>query len=445
MLCDNNLTEGMKKCQAKKSGPSERKLQVKKRLKKSKWSKKTNISREEVQRNIDQVRKLAKRKCPTTPKNRRGKIRIASDCTGLGSDIIALSQCRLLEKVEGVSWSDNDSSKRKMYRTVCYQLGHLKVGEVCEDMAQRNFAMAVSDCAKDTKKQVAIDLYIAGYPCPSFSALGKKKGALDLRGLVTLHGLKFIAAKRPRVCILENVRGLVSKKHKEVTDLMREIFTDMGYKVFLKALNSKEFGLPQSRPRVYIVAIQEDSMKKKFCWPKSWKLPKGSLKKFLDISDRSDEVVPIPNYEAKYGQDVWQKGYILDVDSSERFQSAQLGVCPCLTRSRLGSSTCGYYIPKLRRRLNVVEAGRLQGVPKKITKILVAATSDQQVRKALGDGMSINVLGKVILACLESIGAIQSAKEIDHGSQVSEGSDSVAHQGKMSFCTCELRLVAAHD
>ena len=270
----------------KPCGPAKSPRRLKVRKLAMKKPKTLKVSVAEATKQIDEVKRLAKLKI-SIPKNRRNKIRISSDCTGIGSDIIALSQCgSLLKVVEGISWSDNDRSKRKMYNSVCNLLGHSKLGDVCEDMAERDFA-------DDPEKKAAIDLYVAGYPCPSFSALGKKKGTLDPRGLVTLHGLKFIAAKRPRVCILENVRGLLSKKHTEVMDLMKEIFAVMGYKVFLQVLNSKDFGLPQSRPRVCIVAIQKDSIKKSFHWPKPWKLEKGSLKKFLDTDDHGDEVVPI--------------------------------------------------------------------------------------------------------------------------------------------------------
>ena len=70
----------------------------------------------------------------------------------------------------------------------------------------------------------------------------------------------------------------------------------------------------------------------------------------------------------------------------------------------------GYYLPKLRRRLSAREAGRLQGWPPKLLDKLLTRFEPQQVGGALGDGMSINVLSKVLLAALVAIGEL-SAEE----------------------------------
>ena len=63
-----------------------------------------------------------------------------------------------------------------------------------------------------TSKPRNIDLYVAGYPCPSFSALGRKRGGLDPRGVVTLYGSQWIIKEQPKACILENVAGLLHVK-----------------------------------------------------------------------------------------------------------------------------------------------------------------------------------------------------------------------------------------
>ena len=124
------------------------------------------------------------------------------------------------------------------------------------------------------------DIYIAGYPCPSFSALGKRKGTGDSRGLIGLHGLRYICEHRPRVCVLENVKGLLREKHQEFTRLFKDIFRTLQYKTYAKVLNSKDYAIPQSRPRVYIVAVLSSAMQSKFRWPKPIQHSKRSLSKF---------------------------------------------------------------------------------------------------------------------------------------------------------------------
>ena len=88
------------------------------------------ISAQEVQRMMNSLRTLARQKTKQNrpdigpiARNRNG-IRVASDCAGLGSDIIALAVLGLLPKVESVWWSDNSPEKQELYQCVCKELGH---------------------------------------------------------------------------------------------------------------------------------------------------------------------------------------------------------------------------------------------------------------------------------------------------------------------------------
>ena len=349
------------------------------------------------------------------------KIRVASDCTGLGSEVIALTLAGLHSQVEGKFWSDNDPSKRTLFRIVCSELGH-DAGHCDTDISER---ILLDDTGGTVSSQyLGCDVYVAGYPCPSFSSAGKRRGQLDVRGLVGLHGLELVARAKPCCCILENVRGLLNKKHSAFTDMIRDVFRKLKYVVYKRVLNTASFGVPQNRHRVYIVAIRKDCLKKKFHWPKEMKLSKNSLKRHLDIKASGGGTTAghtppdLRTYEEKYGKkNIWQGNYVLDVGSSAGWQSAKEGVCPCLTRTRLGSNPPGYFIPQLNRILSTEEAAALQGFPVALVKPLVQATSEQIVRKALGDSMSINVLSKVMLACLRAIGKIESVGHHDAWTQ----------------------------
>ena len=57
-----------------------------------------------------------------------------------------------------------------------------------------------------------VDLYVAGYPCPSFSMLGRKRGGLDSREIIPLYGLQRIIKEQPKACVLENMAGFLDKK-----------------------------------------------------------------------------------------------------------------------------------------------------------------------------------------------------------------------------------------
>ena len=244
---------------------------------------------------------------------------------------------------------------------------------------------------------------------------GEKKGVSDKRGQVGLYGLKYIIAHRPTIVILENVKGFLHAQHQHFRSGIKSILTTLGYTSRLRVLNTADLGIPQSRHRVYIVAIMSNDMKNKFSWPKTSEFSKKWLGRFLDVASKGNENCNIENYVAKYGDQVATQEYILDVAASEAFQSARRYHCPCLTRSRLKTSPTGFFIPKLRRRLSVAEAGKLQGWPTALLKDLQNNFSDSELGAALGDAMSVNVLGKVLIQCLVSIGAVspEDAETLD--------------------------------
>jgi DNA (cytosine-5)-methyltransferase 1 len=107
--------------------------------------------------------------------------------------------------------------------------------------------------------------------------LGRKRGGLDPRGVVPLYGLQWIIKEQPKACILENVAGLLHKKHADYVAFLREILTKMNYVLFKKKMTTLGYGIPQSWCRVYIVAIRADAKKEKFKWPKEIKFSKSWL------------------------------------------------------------------------------------------------------------------------------------------------------------------------
>ena len=333
--------------------------------------------------------------------NLRKKLRVASDCAGMASDLLALGLCGFGEdRVETTHWSENDQDKRSLYRFVCKALG-LHVSGCCPDMTVR-----------DVNTSPGCDLYVAGWPCPSFSNLGKGKGVADKRGQVGLFGLEYIVRHVPAVVLLENVKALLDKKHKPFLNKVIEILKILGYDVHVGVLDTKDFGVPHPRNRVYLVAIKESDLKVPFEWPEQLDFSKKHLGQFLNIKVVGKEKCNIKNYIKKYGADIQQQQYILDVHASKKFQSTKRYVCPCLTRSRLKVAGTGYYIPKLQRRLSIQEAARFQGWPDQLIDSMQQKFTDQVIGGALGDSMSINVLAKVLLRALRSINFIENDWEV---------------------------------
>lgn len=102
------------------------------------------------------------------------------------------------------------------------------------------------------------DLLVGGFPCQSFSVAGKRKGFEDTRGTLFFEIARIAKEKRPKALLLENVKGLVNHDKGRTLDIMIETLNEIGYVVDFDVLNSKYFGVPQNRERIFIVAIRED-------------------------------------------------------------------------------------------------------------------------------------------------------------------------------------------
>lgn len=102
------------------------------------------------------------------------------------------------------------------------------------------------------------DVMAAGFPCQAFSVAGKRGGFEDARGTLFFEVARIAAVKKPSVLLLENVKGLVGHDKGRTLDTIVKTLNDIGYRVDFEVLNSKYFGVPQNRERIFIVAIRED-------------------------------------------------------------------------------------------------------------------------------------------------------------------------------------------
>ena len=102
------------------------------------------------------------------------------------------------------------------------------------------------------------DLLTAGFPCQSFSVAGKRLGFEDTRGTLFFEMARIAKAKQPKVILAENVKGLVGHDKGRTLNVIIQTLCDIGYTVDFNVLNSKYFGVPQNRERVFIVAVRDD-------------------------------------------------------------------------------------------------------------------------------------------------------------------------------------------
>lgn len=104
----------------------------------------------------------------------------------------------------------------------------------------------------------SFDLLTAGFPCQPFSNAGLKKGFEDTRGTLFFNIAQIVNYHMPKVVFLENVKGLLSHNKGDTFTTIKRVLEEMGYSVHYKVHNAKDFGVPQNRQRIYIVAIRDD-------------------------------------------------------------------------------------------------------------------------------------------------------------------------------------------
>jgi len=111
------------------------------------------------------------------------------------------------------------------------------------------------------------DILLAGFPCQPFSHMGRKKGFADTRGTLFFDIARITEAKKPAVVFLENVKGFLSHDRGKTFATVKRVLEELEYKVFYEVLNSKDYGVPQNRQRLYIVAFRNDLKIDSFNFP----------------------------------------------------------------------------------------------------------------------------------------------------------------------------------
>ena len=110
------------------------------------------------------------------------------------------------------------------------------------------------DIAKINKKDIPDhNLLVGGFPCQSFSIAGARKGFDDTRGTLFFEIARIAAVKKPKYLFLENVPGLLNHDSGRTFKTILRTLDELGYDVCWQVLNSKNFGVPQSRNRVFII------------------------------------------------------------------------------------------------------------------------------------------------------------------------------------------------
>lgn len=127
-----------------------------------------------------------------------------------------------------------------------------------------------------------IDLLVGGSPCQAFSAVGAQYGLNDTRGTLFYEFARIINETQPKVFIYENVRGLLTHDAGHTWEVMHSVFKSLNYKIAEpQVLNASDYGIPQSRRRLFVVGIREDIECDDFKYPTPKEL-KYTMQDFLE-------------------------------------------------------------------------------------------------------------------------------------------------------------------
>ena len=104
------------------------------------------------------------------------------------------------------------------------------------------------------------DLLIAGFPCQTFSVIGRRDGFEDIRGQLIFNIANILKQRQPRAFILENVRGLVSHNKGQTIKTILQLLDDSGFDTTYSVLTSLDYGVPQMRQRVYFIGVNNSAI-----------------------------------------------------------------------------------------------------------------------------------------------------------------------------------------
>lgn len=228
------------------------------------------------------------------------------------------------------------------------------------------------------------DVLIGGFPCQPFSMMGKERGFEDTRGTLFFDIANIIKfhkeyKKSPKVIVLENVRRLVTHDKGNTFRVIKKTLEDLGYKVFYKVLNSADYGVPQTRNRIFLVCFSNHDAK--FQFPDPIELDK-TLHDLLeqDVDEKyflSEKIIPTI---LSHGTKNYYSKSEIDLKIARPL---------CATMHKMHRANQDNYVTQKGkiRRLTPREAARLQGFPDTFEFLV----SDTQAYRQCGNAVTVNV------------------------------------------------------
>lgn len=233
----------------------------------------------------------------------------------------------------------------------------------------------------DTDRLPDFDFLVGGFPCQAFSIAGKRRGFEDTRGALFFEIARILKAKQPRMFLLENVKGLLNHDRGETFTTILKTIDELGYDAEWQILNSKHFGVPQNRERVFIVGYLRGQCSGQI-FP-------------LRYDERKDASPVSYALDCNYGKGPARRTRTMIMQHSRDAKGNVVkynlnNVAGCLKQP--SGNQQNYVLDDVYgRRLTPIECERLQGFPDNWT-----IGSDSQRYKQLGNAVTVNVIEYLI-------------------------------------------------
>ena len=268
-----------------------------------------------------------------------------------------------------------------------FRLGMEAAGHECIGFCEIDkFARASYKAIHDTREEIElhdittvpdeliqsighVDVICGGFPCQAFSIAGNRRGFEDTRGTLFFEIARFASILKPRILVLENVKGLLSHDKGRTFETILEALDELGYNVEWQVLNSKDFGVPQNRERVFIIGHLRGECGRKI-FPIAKKHTNNKIMQLGNIMNTSS-----------FGGNP-QCGRIYSVK----------GLSPCLNTMQGGGREPKILIDGKLRKLTPKECWRLQGFPDWAFESAAKVNSNSQLYKQAGNSVTVNVI-----------------------------------------------------
>ena len=272
----------------------------------------------------------------------------------------------------------------------------------------------------DAKDVPDHEVLCGGFPCQPFSVSGKQLGWQDARGTLFFEIMRIVAAKRPKVLFLENVKNYVTHRNGETLARTVEMMESAGYRTEWAVLNASNFGVPQARKRVYFVGIRDDIASERFVFPEGG--GKSVCLRDILVDAKTAESVLIDRDDITMHEDATER-----LSAKARNRPVQIGVISkggqgeriysihghAITLSAHGggaaSKTGAYWVDGKIRRLHPLECKRAMGFPEAFRIDRRQAQSFKQ----FGNAVVVSVVQAIGKRIVTTAGLEWAGRELD--------------------------------